>query len=274
MGAAVVTGAGRGLGLEIARRLAARGLAVNLTDIDGAAAEAAAAELGGGAWATGLDVRDAEACSAVAVQAAERAGSLDVWVNNAGILATGLSWEHDEGLRRTVLEVNALGTFNGTLAALELMRPANRGHVINVVSLAGIVAAPGETLYGASKHAAIAFSIGTLGDLRRAGYSGIQISAVCPDGIWTPMLHDKLDDPDAAVSFSGHFMRAETVAERTVALLDRPRVVLTIPRRRAVLLRFADLAPGLATLMLPIVLADARRRQKRWKRRIESGRGP
>jgi hypothetical protein len=88
------------------------------------------------------------------------------------------------------------------------------------------------------------------------------------------MLFDKLDDPDAAVSFSGHFMRPETVAERAVGLLDRPRVVLTIPRRRAVLLRFADLAPGLANRLLPLVLADARRRQRRWKKRIEAGRGP
>ena len=274
MGGAVVTGAGRGLGLEIARRLASRGLAVNVTDIDVEAARGAAAELGGDAWGAQLDVRDAAACRRVAAEAAERTGSLDVWVNNAGILVTGLSWEHDDDLRRTVMEVNALGTFNGTLAALELMRPADRGHVINIISLAGIVAAPGETLYGASKHAAIAFTIGTLADLRRAGTKGVQVSAVCPDGIWTPMLYDKLDDPDAAVSFAGHFMGPETVAERAVGLLDRPRALLTIPRRRAVLLRFADMTPGLSTRLMPLVLADARRRQRRWKRRIESGRGP
>ena len=274
MGAAVVTGSGRGLGLEIARLLARRGLAVNVTDIDGEAARAAAAELGGDAWGSELDVRDAAACRSVAAQAAERAGSLDVWVNNAGILVTGLSWEHGDDLRRTVMEVNALGTFNGTLAALDLMRPAGRGHVINIISMAGLVAAPGETLYGASKHAAIAFTIDTLADLRRSGTKGVRVSAVCPDGIWTPMLFDKLDDPDAAVSFSGHFMRPETVAERTVGLLDRPRALLTIPRRRAAFLRFADMTPGLATRLMPLVLADARRRQRRWKKRIESGRGP
>ena len=270
----MVTGAGRGLGLEIARWLATRSLEVNVTDVDAESARSAAAEIGGRAWAGELDVRDADACRQVARAAAERCGVLDVWVNNAGILPTGLAWEHDDGLRRTVMEVNALGTFNGTLAALELMRPANRGHVINIISLAGIVAAPGETLYGASKHAAIAFTIGTLADLRRSGFKAIELSAVCPDGIWTPMLYDKLDDPDAAVSFSGHFMRPETVAERTVALLDRPRVVLTIPRRRAAFLRFVDMTPGLATRLMPLVLADARRRQRRWKKRIEAGRGP
>jgi NAD(P)-dependent dehydrogenase (short-subunit alcohol dehydrogenase family) len=274
VGAAVVTGAGRGLGLELARRLAGRGLAVNVTDVDVGSAHAAAAELGGAAWGSELDVRDAAACRRVATEAAERAGSLDVWVNNAGILVTGHSWEHDEELRHTVMDVNAHGTFNGTLAALELMRPANRGHVINIISLAGLVAAPGETLYGASKHAAIAFTIGTLADLRRSGTKGVHLSAVCPDGLWTPMLYDKLDDPNAAVSFAGHFMRPEAVAERTVTLLDRPRALLTIPRRRAVLLRFVDMTPGFATWLMPLVLADARRRQRRWKKRIESGRGP
>jgi NAD(P)-dependent dehydrogenase (short-subunit alcohol dehydrogenase family) len=247
---------------------------VNVTDVDGDAARAAAAQLGGSAWATELDVRDGEACRAVARATAERAGSLDVWVNNAGILVTGFVWDHDEAQRRTVLEVNSLGTFNGTDAALELMRPVERGHVINIISLAGLVAAPGEALYAASKHAAIAYTLGALNDLHRAGVKGVHVSAVCPDGIWTPMLFDKLDDPAAAVSFAGHFMRPETVAEAAVALLDRPRALLTIPRRRAIFIRFADLFPGLSNRMLPLVLADARRRQKRWKRRIESGRGP
>jgi NAD(P)-dependent dehydrogenase (short-subunit alcohol dehydrogenase family) len=274
MGGAVVTGAARGLGLEIARRLARRGLAVNVADIDALTAAEAAAEIGGGAWSSELDVRDPEACRTVASETAERAGSLDVWVNNAGILVTGFAWDHDEQTRRAVLDVNALGTINGTVAALELMRPGDRGHVINVVSLAGLVAAPGEALYGASKHAAIAFTLGALNDLRRSGSTGVRVSAVCPDGIWTPMLYDKLDDPAAAVSFAGNFMRPEVAADAAVGLLDRPRAVLTVPRRRAIFVRFADLFPGLANRMVPLLVADARRKQKRWKRRIESGRGP
>ena len=85
--------------------------------------------------------------------------SLDVWVNNAGVLVTGPSWEQDEATRRMMLEVNALGTMNGTVAALDSMVAADRGHVINVISLAGIVAAPGEVNYSASKHAAMAFTL-------------------------------------------------------------------------------------------------------------------
>ena len=104
----------------------------------------------------------------------ERAGSLDVWVNNAGILITGVTYEQELEAHRRMLEVNAIGTYNGTLAAIERMRETGRGHVINVVSLAGLAAAPGVASYAASKHAAIAFTLGTLADLRRSGIEGDQ----------------------------------------------------------------------------------------------------
>ena len=131
--------------------------------------------------------------------------------------------------------------------------------MINVVSLAGIVAAPGEVAYSASKHAAMAFTLGTLFDLRRAGHTGIDVSAVCPDGIWTPMLADKLDDPDAAGSFSGHLLTPEQVAAEVGRLTDRPRPILIIPRWRGPLLRIFDLFPRLALRLLPLVMWDARR---------------
>ncbi|MEK8108543.1 SDR family NAD(P)-dependent oxidoreductase [Micromonospora sp. M12] len=163
-----------------------------LTDLDPTAVQTAAAPLGG--WSAALDVRDEDACAAIAASAAGR-GDLALWVNNAGILVTGPSWEHDGPTRRRLLDVNALGAMNGTLAALAVMRAQGHGHVLNVVSLAGLVAAPGETVYAASKHALLAFSLGTLSDLRMAGYRRVHVSCLCPDGIWTPMLHDRLDDP-------------------------------------------------------------------------------
>ena len=229
MPAALVTGAGRGLGLEIARVLAARGLTVHVTDVDEGTAATAADQIGPPAFSSKLDVRDREECEAAVAMTLERAGSLEVWVNNAGILVTGHVWEHDSDTCRLLFDVNTMGTINGTLAALGPMRQARRGHVINVVSLAGLGAPPGEALYGATKHAAIAFTRGTLGDLRREGLNDIHLSAVCPDGIWTPMIGDKLDDPDAAPSFSGQLMRPEAVAPQVAALLDRPRPVLAVP---------------------------------------------
>ncbi len=274
MRTAVVTGAGGGLGRAIATELAGRGFAVWVSDVDAAAAENTAAEIGPDARAQALDVRDEAACRALAASVVADAGYLDLWVNNAGLLSTGLAWEQDEGTRATMLSVNAAGTMNGTVAALERMVPAGRGHVVNVISLAGIVAAPGEVAYAASKHAAMAFTLGTLFDLRRAGHRGVDISAVCPDGIWTPMLEDKLDDPDAAGSFSGHLLTPLEVATAVGKLTEHPRPILVIPRWRGPLLRVFDLFPRLGLRLLPAVMWDARRRQRRYKGLIQSGRWP
>jgi NADP-dependent 3-hydroxy acid dehydrogenase YdfG len=274
MPAAVVTGAGSGLGQAIAVELNGRGFVVLATDIDPDAAARTAEAIGPGATSLGLDVCDADACRAAAAAAISRGGSLDLWVNNAGVLVTGNAWEQDEATRRAMVDVNAIGTMNGTVAALERMTEAGSGHVINVVSLAGIVAAPGEVTYSASKHAALAFTLGTLFDLRRAGHREIELSAVCPDGIWTPMLEGKLDDPDAAGSFSGRLLTAERVASAVGKLTDRPKPLLVLPRWRGPLLRFLDRYPRVAVKMLPLIMSSARRRQKKYKKLIESGRWP
>ncbi|MFI7513229.1 SDR family NAD(P)-dependent oxidoreductase [Micromonospora echinofusca] len=264
-GTAVVTGAAGGLGRAIATALHADGWPVLLTDHDGEAVARAAAPLGG--WSRPLDVRDSDACAAVAAEAAGR-GGLGLWVNNAGILVTGPSWEHDAATRRRVVEVNALGAMNGTLAALAVMRAQGHGHVVNVVSLAGLVAAPGETVYAASKHALIAFSIGTLADLRLAGHRGVHVSCLCPDGIWTPMLHDRLDDPGAAASFTGTLLTPERVARRAARLARRPRPVVSVPRWRGAQVRLLDALPGAAVRLAPLILAAGRAGQRRQRRRV------
>lgn len=274
MPVAVVTGAGGGLGRAIALDLASRGYLVHATDVDAVAAGETASRIGAGASSAELDVTDGEACRALAAAAATRVGRLDLWVNNAGVLITGPSWQQDEATRRTMLNVNALGTMNGTVAALEMMLPTGQGHVINVISLAGLVAAPGEVNYSASKHAAMAFTLGTLFDLRRSGVKDIQISAVCPDGIWTPMLADKLDDPAAAGSFSGELLTPERVATEVGKLSERPRPLLVLPRWRGPLLRLFDLFPRFALRLLPLVMRDAQRRQRRYKKLIEAGKWP
>jgi NAD(P)-dependent dehydrogenase (short-subunit alcohol dehydrogenase family) len=273
-GGALVTGGARGLGFEIARRLVARGHLVHVTDVDGARAARAAAELGPRAFGGALDVRSFPACRAAASRTQRRAGSLEVWVNNAGVLATGPAWEQDERTRELMLDINAAGTINGTLAALEPMRASGHGHILNVISLAGLVGAPGEAVYAASKHAAIGFSLATLADLRVAGIEGIDISCACPDGIWTPMLHDKLDDPGAAASFSGVLLRPEQVADEVVGLLDHPQPVLAIPRWRGTMMRLFDLMPRLSVRYAPRVMARARRKQQRLSRRAKAGKFP
>jgi NAD(P)-dependent dehydrogenase (short-subunit alcohol dehydrogenase family) len=273
-GGALVTGAGGGLGFAIAQRFAVRGLKVHVTDVDGEAAGVAAERIGGNAWGSALDVRDPQACRAAATETVERAGSLDVWVNNAGILIPGVIYEQELEAHRAMLEVNAVGTYNGTLAAIEKMRAAGRGHLINIISLAGLIAPPGVASYAASKHAAIAFTLGTLSDLRRNGIKEIEVSAVCPDGVWSPMIMDKLDDPNDAPSFSGKMLMPDQVAAKVERLLDRPTAVLTIPRWRGRFVRWLDRHPNLSARLTPFVMRDALRRQAKFKKRVEAGKWP
>jgi NAD(P)-dependent dehydrogenase (short-subunit alcohol dehydrogenase family) len=265
---ALVTGAGRGLGREIAARLARRGYTVHVTDVDAALASRAAAEIGSDAFASALDVRDQEACREAARLTREWAGSLDLWVNNAGVLVTGPVWEATDEQRRLMFDVNALGTLHGTMAALDLMRPAGRGHVLNVVSLAGLVPVPGEAVYAASKHAVMGLSLSTLADLRVAGLTDIHVSCVCPDGMWTPMLHDKLDDPGAAMSFSARLLQPAEVADLVEEVVDRPRPAVSLPRWRGAQARLFDLSPRLAMRVAPVVARLARMQQRSAARRI------
>jgi NAD(P)-dependent dehydrogenase (short-subunit alcohol dehydrogenase family) len=274
MPGALVTGAGRGMGLEIARRLVGRGYDVAVTDVDEANTASAAEQLGDRAWALPLDVTDPDAVRAAAQQVVERSGSLDVWVNNAGILITGLAHQQPVDTYRKHLDVNYLGTVHGTLAAIEQMRRSGRGQIINLISLAGLAAATGIVAYSASKHAAIAFSLGTAADLRRDGLCAIQISCVCPDGVWTPMINDKLDDPNDALSFSGVMLMPAQVAEHVERLLDKPKPVLTIPRWRGQFARFFDRHPKLSLRLTPLLMRDALRRQRAFKRKVESGKWP
>ena len=123
---------------------------------------------------------------------------------------------------------------------------------------------PGQALYAASKHAARSFSLGTLMDLRRAGLRDVHVSAVCPDGILTQLLFEKAHDEQAALSWSGQLLRPEYVAERTLALLDRPRPVLSIPAWRGGVLRFFDAFPRAFLALQPLVLAATTRRQAAW----------
>jgi NAD(P)-dependent dehydrogenase (short-subunit alcohol dehydrogenase family) len=261
-GGAVVTGAGRGLGKLIAGLLVERGHTVLVTDLDEAAARRTAAELGPRALAFALDVRDDDQVRAARDAIVARAGRLEVWVNNAGVLHTGPAWEQSADIRRLMLEVNALGTVNGTVAAIDAMRSGG-GHIVNIVSLAGLTMVPGEAVYAASKHAAIGFSLSTFADLKLAGIHDIDISCVCPDGIWTPMLHDKLDDPASALSFSGKLLQPEEVVRAVRRVLDKPRPVTSLPGWRGAVARVGDALPGLMLRGASLFVAQGRRTQRK-----------
>ena len=258
---AVVTGAGRGIGLEIARRLAARGYAVLATDVDQQAAERTAAELGEPAWALAADVRDPEAHRRAAAAAAER-GTLRVWVNNAGVLRTLKVWEHSDDEVRMMVEANLLGVIWGSRAAVDAMRSGG-GQIINIASLSAFGAVPGLSVYAGTKAGVLNFTTSLQGDLRQAGID-IAVHAVCPDSVGTDMVQERAGDPDSAIIFSApRILTAEEVAERTVALLDGNKVVQVIPAWRGWLARSLAPFPRVGLKLLSTFRRSGERKRKK-----------
>jgi NAD(P)-dependent dehydrogenase (short-subunit alcohol dehydrogenase family) len=150
-----VTGAAGGIGRAIATHFAHAGAKVALGDLDGAAAERVAAEIGDGAIGVRLDVTD-EASFAVFLDAAEGAnGPLDVLVNNAGVDWMGQFHLGDNDISRRELAVNLMGPVIGSRLAVQRMLPRNHGHLVNVASSAGRVPQPGSAVYTATKHGVV-----------------------------------------------------------------------------------------------------------------------
>jgi NAD(P)-dependent dehydrogenase (short-subunit alcohol dehydrogenase family) len=185
----VVTGANRGLGLEVVRQSAAAGETVMLGSRDGAAGERAAAELAGGS-ARGrvvpveLDVTDADGLGRLATRLRDEFGRVDVLVNNAAVHYDTWQSSADPDLTvvREALETNVLGAWQTTLALLPLLRRSAHPRVVMVSSEGGSLASMGGGIpaYHVSKAALNALTRTLAGDLRR---DRILVNAVCPG--WT-----------------------------------------------------------------------------------------
>jgi NAD(P)-dependent dehydrogenase (short-subunit alcohol dehydrogenase family) len=219
--AAVVTGAGRGLGRAIAHRLAERGSAVLIADANGEAARRTASELPS-AEAFEFDVRDPEACRAAASRAQEL-GRLTLWVNNAGVFAPeGESWTHSTEAMERMIAVNLTGVVHGSLAAVEAMRESG-GRILTVTSMMALDDPhPGIAVYGAAKHGAHAFSVSLRQELEHAGIP-IEVKLLCPDRMATAMSFDNLPGSEEEIRAQGGLLEPEEVAQAAMELLDGDR---------------------------------------------------
>jgi 3-oxoacyl-[acyl-carrier protein] reductase len=179
---AVVTGAGRGIGLEIARSLRAFGANVVLADIDGDAAKAAAEDVGG--LGLGCDVTSEEQVRAVVADTVAEFGRLDVFVNNAGVTRDASLKKMTVEQFDTVVTVHLRGTWLGVREASAVMREAKSGSIVNISSLSGKSGNPGQTNYSAAKAGIVGL---TKAAAKELAHHNVRVNAVQPGLIRTPM---------------------------------------------------------------------------------------
>jgi NAD(P)-dependent dehydrogenase (short-subunit alcohol dehydrogenase family) len=191
---AVVTGAGRGIGLAIARRLTEAGADVLLGDLDVPAAEASAAQLSSefGRRVIGVSLNVAEEASIVALadRAVAEFGHLDIWVNNAGIFPGSPTVDQTAEIWDRVQDINLRGSFLGAREAAKRMmaQTTKGGVVINVASVSGYSGRPGLAAYVASKHGVVGLtkSLGV-----EWGPHGIRVLGLAPTGVSTPGVQER-----------------------------------------------------------------------------------
>jgi short-subunit dehydrogenase len=240
---AVITGASSGIGESIARALAARDyLCVGLARREERLRDVAAAT--GGEFEV-CDVGDREQVEAAAARVLERHPEVKLLVNGAGIPARtsffGDDWERIEA----VVRVNYLGTVWTTRAFLPGLERAAPSHVVNVVSVAGMVAVGGGGPYSAAKHAQLAFSRSVQAEL---AHRGVHVHTVSPGFVETEGF------PQDRFTQHRPLRRLvpgpDYVAQHVLRALDRDLPEIVIPRWYRLLTVFPLLAPGLTARVM------------------------
>jgi NAD(P)-dependent dehydrogenase (short-subunit alcohol dehydrogenase family) len=187
----IVTGGARGIGREIASAFVAAGGKVAVFDQDGAGARDAAEELGQGTLALEVDVTDEDAVGAAVDEVAAAYGSLDFFVNNAGIRHVSPIVDESVVAWRRTLDVNVTGTFICSRAAITTMLPQGGGRILNLASMAGELVLRDRAAYNASKAAIVAL---TKSIAVEVGDAGINCNAIAPGVIETPLSASYFED--------------------------------------------------------------------------------
>ncbi|MGH6931082.1 MAG: SDR family NAD(P)-dependent oxidoreductase [Dongiaceae bacterium] len=227
--AALVTGAGSGIGAEVARQLAKAGAKVAVLDLNQAGAEEVAREIGG--IAALCDVSDAPSGEAAVAKARAAHGPARILVNVAGILIPGRIVGKDGPLAldkfKKVIDVNLVGTFNmmrlaaADMAGLPALADGERGVIVSTSSVAAYEGQVGQAAYAASKAGIVGLTLPAARDLAR---SGIRVCTIAPGLIATPMMLNLPPDVQQAlgdsVPFPSRLGHASEVARLVLHIVE------------------------------------------------------
>jgi NAD(P)-dependent dehydrogenase (short-subunit alcohol dehydrogenase family) len=247
----VITGASSGIGRATALRFARKGASVVLAARNAEALSDVLAEcerLGAGALAVPTDVSDEAAVQALAQQALDTFGHIDVWVNNAAVTLFGRFEETPPEAWRRVIETNVFGYVHGARAALSLFREQGHGVLINVSSMNGRIGAPYASAYITSK-----FAIRGLGESLRQELldeKDVHVVTVLPASTDTPIFQHGGNYSGRALQPLSPIYTAERVARAIVNAARWPRRELLIGSSSRTLVFLHKLMPGVTERLM------------------------
>lgn len=234
----VITGAGSGIGQELALNAAGKGAILALSDVDEVGlletAERARTRMAREIRTDKLDVRDRDAIRSYAASVREQFGRVNVVVNNAGVALHGDFEETSYPDFELVMDVNFWGVVQGTKEFLPHLVESGDGHVVNISSLFGLMGMPGQSAYNASKFGVRGFTEALRLEMLVAGHP-VQVSCVHPGGIKTAIARNArttASHDQAGVAELFDKKLAKTSAERAAqviidgVLADKPRIVV------------------------------------------------
>jgi len=210
----MVTGGASGIGEQTVRTLMHAGASVFIADLDGAASERLAGELGEGATALQMDIADPDSVQ----RAFDGIEDLDILVNNAGVGHVGSIEETSLEDWQRLFRVNVDGMFLVTKQALPLLLASDHGGIVNLGSVAGLVAVKRRFAYCATKGAVVALT-----RQLAAEYAGqVRVNCVCPGTVHTPFVEGYLE------KFHKHEkdkVRAEVHARQPIGRMGKPEEI-------------------------------------------------
>ncbi|PXX66818.1 short-subunit dehydrogenase [Nocardia tenerifensis] len=243
-----ITGGARGIGRATAEAFLRAGAAVAIGDVDVELVAKTAVELGADPDAKiiglPLNVTDRESFATFLDRLEESLGPLDVLVNNAGIMPTGLFADEDEAMTDRIIDINLRGVVHGSRLAAGRFLARGGGHLINIASLAGTQGFPGLATYCATKHAVVGFTSALHLELKE---HGVRVSAVLPGIVRTEL--------SAGANMPGWIepmttVDPEDVAQAIVRAVATGKPLVTVPRRLAAIIKSAQLLPYRAQLVV------------------------
>lgn len=247
----LVTGAGSGLGAALVRNLAKIGSKIIMFDINKETIKELSIEITKeGAYHIPeykvIDVADDDMFSATLAELKRTHGSLDIIINNAGILMAGEARDMDQAMFRKIVETNIMGVVNGSLSAFKIMADQGHGKIVNISSISGLIASPLYSAYSMTKHAVIGLSKA----LREEGRSlGVDVMTICPGTLRTGIFDagNVVNAPKQSVFKESLLsaISADEAAARVIAAINANRFITVFPRYASLMWFLEKIHPAL-----------------------------